>query len=80
MVTLHDLTDLGEHLFRKTAESKYSVVYILWLFLLCTHIKINVVFLGVLKPPGSSPSGMPPIPVSSQYGANIQQNGAHPNR
>ncbi|XP_016303412.1 protein transport protein Sec24D-like [Sinocyclocheilus anshuiensis] len=33
---------------------------------------------GVLKPPASSPSGMPPPPVSSQYGANIQQNGAHP--
>ncbi|KAL0187766.1 hypothetical protein M9458_014865, partial [Cirrhinus mrigala] len=29
-------------------------------------------------PPASSPSGMPPPPVSSQYGANIQQNGAHP--
>ncbi|XP_026071727.1 protein transport protein Sec24D-like isoform X2 [Carassius auratus] len=33
---------------------------------------------GVLKPPASSSSGMPPPPVSSQYGANIQQNGAHP--
>ncbi|XP_016346154.1 protein transport protein Sec24D isoform X2 [Sinocyclocheilus anshuiensis] len=33
---------------------------------------------GVLKPPASSFSGMPPPPVSSQYGANIQQNGAHP--
>lgn len=33
---------------------------------------------GVLKPPASSPSGMPPPPVSSQYGTNIQQNGAHP--
>lgn len=38
------------------------------------------VFPGVLKPPASSPSGMPPPPVSSQYGANIQQNGAHPHR
>ncbi|XP_051995784.1 protein transport protein Sec24D isoform X2 [Xyrauchen texanus] len=32
---------------------------------------------GMLKPPAFSPSGMPPPPVSSQYGANIQQNGAH---
>ncbi|KAA0723816.1 Protein transport protein [Triplophysa tibetana] len=31
---------------------------------------------GVLKPP-ASPAGMPPPPTSSQYGAQIQQNGAH---
>ncbi|CAB1351700.1 unnamed protein product [Coregonus sp. 'balchen'] len=34
---------------------------------------------GVMKPV-SSPSGMPPPQVSSQYGSNVQQNGANPQR
>ncbi|XP_064796634.1 LOW QUALITY PROTEIN: protein transport protein Sec24D-like [Oncorhynchus masou masou] len=34
---------------------------------------------GLMKPV-SSPSGMPLPEVSSQYGSNIQQNGAHPQR
>ncbi|XP_015252733.1 PREDICTED: protein transport protein Sec24D isoform X1 [Cyprinodon variegatus] len=35
---------------------------------------------GVMKSPASSPGGMPPPPVSSQYNPNVQQNGAHPQR
>uniref|UniRef100_A0A3B5L1S1 SEC24 homolog D, COPII coat complex component n=1 Tax=Xiphophorus couchianus TaxID=32473 RepID=A0A3B5L1S1_9TELE len=35
---------------------------------------------GVMKSPPTSPAGMPPSPVSSQYNPSVQQNGAHPQR
>ncbi|KAM4564851.1 protein transport protein Sec24D isoform 1-T2 [Fundulus diaphanus] len=35
---------------------------------------------GVMKSPASSPAGMPPPSVPSQYNPNVQQNGAHPQR
>ncbi|KAK2899740.1 protein transport protein Sec24D isoform X1 [Channa argus] len=35
---------------------------------------------GMMKSPVSSAAGMPPPPVSSQFNANVQQNGAHSQR
>ncbi|TSL34588.1 Protein transport protein Sec24D [Bagarius yarrelli] len=35
---------------------------------------------GMLKPASSSPSGMPPPPMSGPYGSLNQQNGAHPEK
>ncbi|XP_054907152.1 protein transport protein Sec24D [Poeciliopsis prolifica] len=35
---------------------------------------------GMMKSPPTSPAGMPPAPVSSQYNPSVQQNGAHPQR